>query len=338
MLILNQDEVYKSLPMKEAIAAMRWAYEAWSTGQVIMPPRNHLDMPEKQGVCLFMPASVPGQPGGGIAPSLVVKAVSVFPENEKQGLAAIQGAVLVLEPSSGRCLALLEGASLTAIRTGAGSGVATEALARREASTAALIGAGAQSRTQLQAICEVRSIETVWIYTRTQSKAVQLREKMAGIGRIPGDIRIVPTAREAVRNADIVCTATTSYKPLFEEEDLKPGAHINAIGAFRREMQEIPPGTVRRSRLYVDNRASALAEAGDLILSIEAGWIDATHILGEIGEVLCGRAAGRQSADDLTLFKSVGMAAQDAAAAMAAYTFARDNGIGQYVRWTDERM
>ena len=336
MLILNREAVQAALPMEVAVEAMRWAYQAWSAGQAQMPQRIHLELPEMKAVSLFMPAFVSKSPDGAFVPALAVKAVSVFPDNPASGLAAIQGAVLVLDPKTGRCLALLDGGALTAIRTGAGSGVATDLLARPDAMVLAMLGAGAQAAAQIQGVCAVRPIRTVWIYDRMPDRAEALASKLAGQSRLPLDIRFTRTAADAIRDADIVCTATTASTPLFNDSDLKPGVHINAVGAFRPTMQEIPPATVQRARVFVDSRAAALSEAGDLVQPLEAGLITVAHILGEIGEVVSGNLAGRLSDGERTLFKSVGMAVQDAIAATVALARAEALGLGQSVLWGDE--
>src|SRR5579871_5786162 len=321
--ILNREAVLAALPMEVAVEAVRWAYRAWSAGQAQMPQRIHLELPEQEAVSLFMPAFVSGSPEGGFAPALTVKAVSIFPKNAACGLPAIQGA----------CLALLDGATLTALRTGAGSGVASDLLARPEAATLAVLGAGAQGATQVEGVCAVRSIRTVWIHDHTPGKAEDLAAKLAGRGRIPMDIRSTPTAAEAIQDADIVCTATPAGAILFADADLKPGVHINAIGSFRPTQQELPSTTVVRARVFVDSRHDALSEAGDLIQPIEAGLITPEHVLGEVGDLLLHRLPGRQSAEEITLFKSVGLAVQDAAAASAALARAEALGIGQIVAW-----
>lgn len=334
MRILNRSEVQSALPMADAITAMRWAYLASSIGEAKMPSRVHLDLPEAASVALFMPAFVAAKPDGTIAASLAVKAITVIPQNSEHGLPLIQGAVLVFHPQTGQCLALLDGAALTAIRTGAGSGVATDLLARPDAATAAVFGAGPQAETQLEAVCAVRPIQTVWIHNRTRSRAESLVAKLRERPHLPEDIRIAQTAREAVREADIVCTATGAHAPLFADADLKPGAHINAIGSFRREMQELSPETVQRARLFVDNREAALSEAGDLLQALASGHITESHLLGEVGDLLSGSVAGRLTAADLTLFKSVGMATQDAVAASFALARAEAEGLGQCVAFT----
>jgi ornithine cyclodeaminase len=318
MRILDADAVRAALPMSEAIAAVRWAYIAYASGQARMPPRIHLPLLSESSVSLVMPALVFASPDGLYPASYAVKTVSVCPANAAQGLPVIQGSVLVLDPQTGESLALLDGAALTALRTGAGAGAATDLLARPDADTLAIIGAGGQAAAQLEAICAVRRIETVWLYSRTRQRAEDLRMRWAGQYGIPSDIRIAQTAREALHAADILCTATTSREPLFDDSDLQPGTHINAIGAFRPDMQEIPPATVRRARLFVDCREAVLHEAGDILQPMQDGLFGPEHLAGEIGAALAGSLPGRENAAQITLFKSVGMAAQDAVTATTA--------------------
>jgi ornithine cyclodeaminase len=227
----------------------------------------------------------------------------------------------------------LEGGVLTAIRTGAASGAATDLLARPDCHTAAVFGAGVQGRTQLEAVCTVRAIHTAWVYDRDSDKAAALIADLAGRGRIPADLRRASSPQEAVAQADIVCTATTSTRPVFAYVDLKPGAHINAVGAYTPEMQEIPAECGERARVVVDSRSACLAEAGDLIQPMRAGIINADHIHAELGEIVLGRKEGRQSPEQVTLFKSVGVAVQDAAAAQLALRNAGQLGLGQQVEW-----
>ncbi|MCW3052211.1 MAG: putative ornithine cyclodeaminase [Chthonomonadales bacterium] len=328
MRILDAEAVRAALPMAEAIAAVRWAYVAFATGKVTMPPRIHLPLVSEGSVSLVMPAVVAASPEGRYPACYAVKTVSVCPANAAQGLPVIQGGVLVLDPETGGCLALLDGAALTALRTGAGSGVATELLARPDATTLAVLGAGGQAAAQMEAVCAVRPIETVWLFDRARGKAEELGARWAGRNGIPLDIRVAGTVQEAVRDADVVCTVTTSRSALFEDVDMKVGAHINAIGAFRPDMQEIPFATVGRARLFVDSREAVLHEAGDILLPMQAGLFGADHIVGEIGAALGGLLVGREREDQITLFKSVGMAAQDAVTAAVALRRAEIAQIG----------
>ncbi len=327
MLILSAEEVRKSLPMKDAIEAMKSGYAALSAGKADMPLRTRLAIPSHQATSLFMPAYVQTAD----VEALVVKVVSLFPENPDRGLAFIQAAVLVLDATTGRAVAILEGSSLTAIRTGAGSGAAIDLLARKESRVVAIFGAGAQGRTQLEAACTVRRIKSALVFDSDTKKAKAFVEDMAGKGPIPREVRAVTTAKEAAHAADIICTATTSLTPVFEDADLKPGVHISAIGSYTPEMQEVPAETVWRARVVVDSRSAVLAESGDLIKPIGSGLITEAHVQAELGEIISGKKPGRQSDEETTYFKSVGVAVQDAMAAELALFNAKRLKLGQEV-------
>ena len=336
MLVLNAADVREALPMAPAIEAMKRAFAALSAGRAEVPQRAHLPVRPHDGVSLVMAAYLevedpPWRNEAGEA--LAVKVVSLFEGNASRGLARIQAAVVALDPQTGRAEALLEGASLTAIRTGAASGAATDLLARADSRTVAILGAGAQGRTQLQAVCTVRSIQTAWVYDPLPEAVEAFVAELAGQGAIPADVRPVGEARRAVADADIICTATTSATPVFADADVKAGAHINAVGSYQPQVQEIPAETVARARVVVDSREAAPAETGDLIQPIRQGLISPEHIHAELGELVLGRRAGRRSPDEVTLFKSVGVAVQDAAAARAALERARQLGLGQDVAW-----
>ncbi|GAB4504793.1 MAG: ornithine cyclodeaminase [Anaerolineales bacterium] len=329
MLILTAADVRKALPMTEAIQAMKRAYASLSDGRAEVPLRTRLPIPKHDAATLFMPAFVQTKEGDALA----VKIVSLFPGNPSRGLAFIQAAVLVLESDSGRPLALLEGSSLTALRTGAASGAAIDLLARPDSRVLAVIGAGGQARSQTEAACSVRRIEKVWVFDSDIERAEALAGEMAGQGNIPKDVSVAQTSRQAVEQADILCTATTSRTPVFEDAFLKAGAHISAIGSYLPEMQEIPAETMRRALVVVDSRSAALAESGDLIQPIRAGLFDEGHIHAELGEIVLGRKAGRQSPEQITIFKSVGLAVQDAVAAQLALQNADKMRLGQMVNW-----
>lgn len=320
--ILNAAEVRQALPMVTAIAAMKRAFAELARGEVTLPLRTQLDVSAHGGVALFMPAYAAG------SDALAVKAVAVYPRNTARGLPTIHGVVLVFEASSGRPVALLEGGALTAIRTGAASGAATDLLARPDAQVAAIIGSGVQARTQLEAVCTVRPIQEVRVYSTNREQAEQLAQEMAGQGPIPPGITIAGDADSAVQGADVVCTATTSLTPVFSAVALSPGCHVNAVGSFRPDMQEIDTETVRQARVVVDQREAVLAEAGDLIVPLQQGAIDEGHIYAELGAIASGQAPGREDAAQITLFKSVGLAVQDAVAASAALERAEAAGLG----------
>ena len=327
MLILNADDVRKALPMNEAIEAMKNAYASLSDGKAEVPLRTRLPVPPHEGLSLFMPAYVQTEAGEALA----VKIVSLFPGNPARGLAYIQAAVLALEVDTGRALALLEGNSLTAIRTGAGSGAAIDLLSRKDSRVVAVFGAGAQGRTQLEAACAVRRIDQAWIYDTNPERAAAFAQELAGRGRIPRDLKPAASAEEAVRLADIICTATTSTGPVFSDKALKPGVHISAIGSYTPEMVEVPPETIQRAKVVVDSRPAALAESGDLIQPIQKGLFTEAHVAAELGEIVLGRKAGRESNEEITYFKSVGVAVQDALAAQLALKNALAMRLGQEI-------
>ncbi len=335
MLILNADEVRQALPMDQTIAAMKAAFAALSNPSTdsgptaVVPLRTRLPISNHDALSLFMPVYMKSDSGEALA----VKVVSLFPNNPARGLAYIQAAVLVLESDTGRAIALLEGSALTAIRTGAGSGAAIDLLARKDSKIVAIFGAGPQGRTQLEAACAARKIETAFIYSLSPEKAQALADELAGWNNIPRDVRVASSPTEAIEQADIICTATTSAQALFEDKEVKSGTHISAIGAYTPEMQELPLETVARARIVVDSYATVMDEAGDIIKAINAGLIDESDIHAEIGEIITGRKPGRQSENEITFFKSVGNAVQDAAAAQLALQNAREMKIGTKVEF-----
>jgi ornithine cyclodeaminase len=333
MIILAADDVRRALPMAEAIEAMKSAYAALSGGLAEVPLRSRLPIPPHEAMALLMPVYMQDGPGEARGEAMAVKVVTLFPHNRERNLPLIHAVVLVFETGTGRPVALLEGGSLTAIRTGAASGAATDLLALPDSRIAAIFGAGAQARTQLEAVCTVRPIQTAWIYDLEPSRVETFITEMAGRGPVPENLRAAPSPRAAVNQADIICTATSSASPVFADADLKPGVHINGIGSYTPEMQEVPAETVRRSLVVIDSRSASLSEAGDLIQPIRQGLISAEHIHAELGEIVLGKRPGRSSSDQVTFFKSVGVAVQDAAAARVALQNAEKMGLGQSVAW-----
>jgi ornithine cyclodeaminase len=239
----------------------------------------------------------------------------------------------VIEAATGRAVALLEGGSLTAIRTGAGSGAAMDLLARKDSRTVAIFGAGVQGRTQLEAACAVREIRAAWVFDANREQAEKFAAEMAGRGRVPTEVRVAQSPAQAAKEADIICAATTSTSPVLDNADVKPGAHISAIGSYTPEMQEVPAETVARAKVVVDSRSATLAETGDLLKPMQAGLFDESHIHAELGEIVLGRKPGRTSESEVTYFKSVGIAVQDAMAAQLALQNAEKMGLGQKVNF-----
>jgi len=331
MLILTADEVRKALPMKGTIEAMKKAYASLSDGKAEVPLRTHLNVPAQDAVSLIMPAYVQTEDDDALA----VKVVSLFPKNpeRQRKLALIQAAVLVLDAETGQPRALLEGSSLTAIRTGAGSGAAIDLLSRPDSKVVAVFGAGVQGRTQLEAACSVRKIEKAWVFDTTVESAENFVRDMAGIGPIPKELSVAKSPQEALSQADIVCTATTSSTPIFSDDDVKPGTHISSIGSYTPEMQEVPAKMVARALVVVDSREATLAETGDLLRPMQAGLFGEDHISAELGEIVLGRKPGRVSREQITFFKSVGVAVQDAMAAQLALQNARNQRLGTNVKF-----
>lgn len=328
MLILSGDDVRAALPMSEAIQLMERAFAALARGDADVPLRTHLAAPGGGGITLVMPGRVEGE-----ARSLAVKIVSVFEENPRAGLARIQAAVLVLEPDTGRPLALVEGSSLTAIRTAAASGVATDLLAKPGSSTLAVLGAGTQARSHIEAMCAVRPIAEVRVFAPTSANVDRLIVDVHAAELVRGEILGVNSAAEAVRGADIICTTTTSSTPVFDDADVRPGTHINAVGSYTPDACEVHGATVARSWIVVDERTAAWAEAGELIQALRDGRIGEDHVRAELGELVLDDALRPGDSHQTTLFKSVGLAVQDAVAAAAAVAGARRRGLGTEVAW-----
>ncbi len=324
MRILSRSDVQQAITMKDAIAIVREAYAQLSTGRATVPLRVPVPLEQNDGVTLLMPAFLHD------SNALAVKIVSVHNQNPAKNLPLIHALVVVMDATNGKPLAAMEGGYLTALRTGAASGVSTDLLARRDARVGAIIGAGTQGRTQLLAVAAVRQLARVYVFDGVREKAEQYVREMRELKELAEiDLRVAATPREAVRAADVICTATTSSKPVFDGNDLKPGAHVNAIGAYTPEMQEVDPITLQRaSKIVIDARSGALAEAGDLIIAIRAGAIKEADIYAEIGEIAAGLKRGRERDDEITFFKSVGNAAQDASVARAVYDAAAPRGLG----------
>lgn len=323
VLALTREDVRRLVPMADAIDLMKRAFAELSAGRVDSPLRTVIPVPEANGDALFMPARVPAMDALGL------KVVAVFKENPARDLPTIHAIVCLLDPETGQPLAIMDGTYLTALRTGAVSGAATDLLARPDSRVLAVIGAGAQGATQMAAVCAVRPIERIVAVDREEAVFARLRETLArDWPDLLPRLETTTDAAAAVRAADIVCTATTALTPVFDDADLRPGSHVNAVGAFTPEMQELPAATVARATVVVDAVEAALAEAGDLIVPLREGLVERAHFSRELGMVAAGTAPGRTSADEVTLFKSVGNAVQDVVVARRAVERARADGVG----------
>jgi alanine dehydrogenase len=308
--------------MRETIEILTRAFADLSTGRANVPPRIALPQDKHDGVTLFMPAYLLD------AEALAVKIVSVHNQNSQRNLPLIHALVVVIDPTTGQPLAAMEGGYLTALRTGAASGVATDFLARRDAKVLAIFGAGVQARTQLLAVAAVRNLSHCWIYARhpesVQTFIAEMQPQLPDI-----ELLAAKSPAQAVREAHVICTATTSATPVFDGADLQSGTHINAVGSFKPNVQEVDCVTLQRAaKIVIDEHAGAMAEAGDLLTAIAQGAIQQSDIYGEIGEIAAGLKLGRNDEDEITFFKSVGNAVQDAAVAQAVYQQAVQNGFG----------
>lgn len=321
---LSSEDVRRALPMRQAIEAIKDAFTQLSAGQADAPLRTALDVNNHNGVTLFMPGYLSADD------QMAVKIVSVFNDNPDKGLPLIHALVVVVDAKTGAPAAVMDGTYLTALRTGAASGAATDLLARSDVSVAAVFGAGAQARTQLEAVCAVRPIEEAWVYDvapeQAESYAAEMKERLS----LPVHVADAPS--KAAKRAGVICTATTSSNPVFNDSDIQPGTHINGVGAYTPQMQEVPAETVLRAKVVIDHHQASLAEAGDLLIPIEQGLMTEDHIYAELGEIAAGGKPGRETGKEITFFKSVGVAVQDVAAAGAALEAAQRLDLGTRVR------
>ncbi len=328
-LIITQQEVPRLLPMKECVDLMAETLRTASRGDVVLPLREMVWLPDRSGLLGLMPAYL------GSPRTMGLKVVSVMPGNHGTEYDSHQGAVLLFETGHGCLLAVIDASSITAIRTAAVSGAATQLLARDDAHDLAILGSGVQARTHLDAMSAVRSLRRVRIWSRDPARA----RAFAGheSRRSPCAIEPVADARAAVEGADLICTTTASREPVLRGDWIAKGAHINAVGACFPAWRELDTPAVVRSRLYVDRRESALHEAGDFLIPKAEGAIGEDHIVGELGEALLGKVPGRRSADEITLFKSLGIAVEDLAAAHHIYTAALETGAGTAIELGGKR-
>lgn len=329
MRVLGPSEVVRALPMADAVDAMRVAFAAHARGQVLAPPRTILGTGGESGATLVMPAALESADSALLA----VKVVSVFPGNRRRNLPSIHGTVLAVDSRTGVPLALLDGASMTAIRTAAACGLATGLMARPGSRVLAVFGSGVHARTQVEAMQTVRQISDVRIFNPNTESASRMAEDLASSTTLPVTFRVAASPAEALDGADIACAATTSHVPIFEDENVPGGLHINAIGSFKPEDREIPGDTVARARVVVDDREAAMEEAGDLLIPLAEGLFGHSHIYCALGDLVLEVCRGRRSADEVTFFKSVGLAVQDVVAAQAVLARAETLGLGKRIDW-----
>jgi ornithine cyclodeaminase/alanine dehydrogenase-like protein (mu-crystallin family) len=321
--VLRGAEVRRFLPMPECVDLMHRTMIAVSERRVVLPLRSVMVMPGELGMMGNMPGYLADPECFG------VKLVSLIPRNKPPLYSSHLGLVLLFEAEHGRPVALLDAAEITAIRTAAASGLATRLLARPDAGDLALLGAGEQAQSHLTAMLAVRTLRRIRVWARDQDKAAAFAKNEGERHGIP--IEVSATVREAVTDADIVCTLTKAREPLLLGEWLAAGAHLNVVGSSIAATAEIDTPAVVKSRFFVDYRESTVNEGGEYLRAIKAGAITPQHILGEIGEVANGSKVGRRSAADVTLYKSLGIAPQDLASAHYVLQKARAAGVGQVI-------
>jgi alanine dehydrogenase len=321
-LILNKTEVASVLEMKDCIAVIEQAFVELSGGTAVLPLRIGITPPE--GLSLYMPAYLKKME------ALACKVVTVYKNNpSKHNLPTTIGKVLLQDPATGDVICIMNGGYLTAVRTGAASGVATKYLARKDTEqVAGILGAGVQAKMQLWAVCEARNISRAFVYDISDEAADTFIAEM-GL-KLNLEIIKVKTAEEILRT-DIICTATSSSSPLFDGNKVQEGSHINAIGSHTPNARELDSAIVRRSKFIGDSREACFKEAGDIMIPVSAGEILESHFYAELGEIITGQKQGRMNDKEITLFKSNGLAIQDAATAKLVYEKAIAAGIGIHV-------
>ena len=328
-LVISQREVARLLPMKECAELMAETLRTLSRGDAVLPLRTAMWLPDRSGLLGVMPAFL-GKPR-----SMGLKAVSVMPGNHGTPYDSHQGAVLLFEADHGSLLAVIDGSSVTAIRTAAVSAAATSVLAKAGACDLAILGSGVQATTHLESMSATRTLRRVRVWSRNRAHARLFAERESG--RCGCFIEASESAREAVEGADLICTVTASREPVLQGDWIAPGTHVNAVGASFQGARELDTRAVARARLYVDRRESTLHESGDFLIPREEGAIGDDHIVGEIGDVLLGKVPGRRSAEEITLFKSLGLGVEDVAAARLIYENALRTGAGTAVELGGQR-
>ncbi len=321
-ILLNKKNVQDILTMPGCIEIVEEAFRQLALGTVLMPQRTAIRIPQYHGLHLGMPAYI-----GGELDTLALKVVTVYPDNPSQHqLPTTIGVLLLNDARTGAPLAIMDAGFMTAMRTGAVSGVATKYLAREDARKVGVFGAGVQAETQLMAVCAVRPIESVFVFDAFPDKANAYAEHMSKLLNVP--VTPVDNARAAVSGMDVIIAASSAAQPIFDGAWLEPGQHINGVGSHSPAARELDTATIVRSKVVPDYLDACLVEAGDIIIPINEGAFSKEQIHASLGEIIAGMKPGRESAEEITLFKSVGLAIQDAATASFVYRKALESKAG----------
>jgi alanine dehydrogenase len=321
MLLLSEKQVQDLIDIDELIDTLEQAHIQCSTGRAVMPVRLVVPLPQIHGRITSMPGCLNDDNALGM------KVVTYFQENPKRGLPAILATIMLFSVETGKMIAVMDGSYITAIRTACASAMATRALANRETPVLGILGAGVQARAHIQALSRVRKLQQIKIYSPSGISATKIRKDMeSGVG-----VKVAASAEDAVKHSDIVVTVTTAKEPILKSEWLNAGVHINAVGSHRPDLREIDGATLARAKVVVDSREAIMAECGDILLALNEKSVPDDVIHAEIGEVLAGIKSGRESAGEITLYKSVGIAIQDVATANLVYHRALDRKVGTQV-------
>jgi ornithine cyclodeaminase/alanine dehydrogenase-like protein (mu-crystallin family) len=325
VLMVNHQEVQQWLSMDECVDAMAEVFKMLNRGNAVNPLRSLMWLPDKTGVIGMMPAYLADSRVMGL------KAISVFPGNHTTEFDSHQGTVMLFETQNGRLLAMIDAGKITAIRTAAVSGVATRLLSAPDSANLAILGSGVQAATHLDAMRVVRNIRRITVWGRNFDHAQSFAELHSK--RLSFPIEAIESAERAIEGADIICTVTASTDPILLGDWIAPGTHINAVGSSVPFARELDTAAVVKSKLFVDRRESTLNEAGDFLFPKKEGAIADDHVLGEIGDILLDKIKGRESVEDITLFKSLGLAIEDIAAAYCIYQKLAKQGGGRWIEF-----
>jgi ornithine cyclodeaminase/alanine dehydrogenase len=323
MLVISEQQVRGLVDIDELIEALEKAHLQYSTGRAVMPVRLVVPLPAIQGRITSMPGFLTDDKALGM------KVVTYFQQNPTRDLPAILATIMLFSAATGKIIAIMDGSYVTAIRTACASAMATKILANLESKVVGILGAGVQARAHIEALTRVRNIGVFKIYSPSGVSAAKLKEEMSG--RINSAIEVVSSAEQAVRDADLVVTVTTAKEPIIKADWLKPGTHVNAVGSHRPDLRELDGATLARAKVIVDSREAIMAECGDILLAIDERSIAPSAVHAEIAEVLAGTKPGRTDESEITLYKSVGIAIQDVAAAHLIYNKALKQRVGTTV-------
>ncbi len=320
MLILSEKQVEGLIDIDELIAALERAHIQYSTGNAVMPVRLVVPLPQIDGRITSMPGFLNEDQALGM------KVVTYFQNNPRQNVPSILATIMLFSPETGKMIAVMDGSYITAIRTACASAMASKVLSNPTASVLGILGAGVQAKAHIRALSRVRKIRRIKIYSPSGTSASRVKQEVES--QLGVAIEVANSAEEAVRGADLIVTATTAKQPILATEWLKSGAHINAVGSHRPDLRELDGATLARSRVFVDSREAIMAECGDVLLALADKSITADHVQAEIGEILAGTRPGRIATEEVTLYKSVGIAIQDVATARLVYHKALQRGVG----------